>query len=71
MKKVIRYEFASGWVLSREHEDSEEVDITAPLRMPEDLTRCSTEPVFGREFAVFLPREKVQRLYVGLAEFAE
>jgi hypothetical protein len=61
MKKLIRYEFASGWVLTREYDSEKNIDITEPLRQPDDLFRLEDTPVIGHAYAVFLPREQVVR----------
>ena len=61
MKKRMRFEFASGWVLYRDFETSDSLPAF-PLRHPKDLSHFRQDeeiPIFGQEFAVFLPREQL------------
>jgi len=59
---------ASGWTLSRIYDAAEDVDVTAPLRDPDDLSRQTAAPLFGHEYAVFLPRERVVKFETVVAD---
>lgn len=68
MRKVFVLKTASGWTLTLAQDmDAPEVNPTSILRCVDDLHRTPKSPLFGQDFAVFLPRERIVEFQTFLA----